>query len=228
MKSISLKEKAIKLRNRGDSYNMIAKDLGLSKSTISDWLREIPYQANGKVIERIGLARAKSAQNRHMVRINSIKEAKEIACQEMDRFEKRDLWFLGIGLYLGEGSKLHENVRLINSDPEIICLAVKWFKLACGLGSENLTIAVHIYPDVDEKTAKIYWSKITGIPLSQFRKTQVDERTNKTNKKKHKLLYGTAHLQIASRGERRFGVFLHRKIIGWIEEAIRRSKDMRV
>lgn len=228
MKPLSIKEKAINFRRRGYSYGMISQELGLAKSTISGWLREIPYEANNEVIKRIGLARARSAQNRHEIKIQSIKKAKLEASQEIGRITKRDLFFLGLGLYLGEGSKLHENIRIINSDPEIICLAIKWFRKNCGLKDENLIISIHIYPDLDEKEVKNYWSNITSIPLAQFRKTQIDIRTNKTTKKRHKLPYGTAHLRIISRGKTKFGVFLHRKIIGWIEEVIKQTSNMRV
>lgn len=207
---------------------MISQELGLAKSTISGWLREIIYEPNAKVIKRIGLARTKSAQNRHDAKIQSIRAAKLEARREIGRVQKRDLLFLGLGLYIGEGSKLHENIRIINSDPEIICLAIKWFRIACGLKEENFTISIHIYPDLDEKETKNYWSKVTGISITQFRKTQTDIRTNKSIKKRHKLPYGTAHLQIVSRGNKEFGVFLHRKIIGWIEETVRQTINMRV
>lgn len=225
MKPLSLKEKAINLRVQGYSYNMISQVLGLSKSTMSGWLKEVPYSPSDEVIRRIGLARAKSAQSRHMVKIRNIKKAKDEACREIGKIRKRDLWFLGLGLYLGEGSKLHENIRIINSDPEIIFLAVKWFREICELETQNFTMSIHIYPDINEKWAKAFWSKSVGIPLSQFRKTQIDIRTDKTNKKRHKLLYGTAHLQVVARGKTKFGVFLHRKIIGWIEEIIKQSKN---
>lgn len=228
MKPINLKEKAIYFRKIGYSYGMIADKLGLSKSTMSDWLKELPYKPSKEVIERIGLARATSAQNRHQVKVDSIIKAKNEAYEEIGEISNRDLKLLGIGLYLGEGSKMHENVRIVNSDPEIILLAIKWFNVICGVSLENIAITIHIYPDVDENIAKKYWSNLTNVPLSQFRQTQVDYRTDKTSKKKHKLSYGTAHLQIVTRGDKRLGVFLHRKIIGWIEKVIEQSKKMRV
>ncbi len=219
MKPISIRQQAIQYRKKGYSYNMISEKLGLSKSTISGWLKEISYHPNREVVKRIGLARAKSAHNRHEIKIQSIKKAKVEARRQIGRISKRDLFFLGLGLYLGEGTKSHENIRIINSDPKIICLAIKWFKTVCGLKDENFTISIHIYPDLDEKDVKKYWSRVTGIHIDQFRKTQTDMRSNKTLKKRHKLPYGTAHLQIVSRGKVEFGVFLHRKIIGWVEEA---------
>lgn len=83
----------------------------------------------------------------------------------------------------------------------------------------NLSLVIHIYPDNDEKSTLAYWSDLTGIPLSQFGKTQVDRRLNKSVRKHRSLPYGTAHLRIRSCGDPHFGVQLHRRILGWIEAA---------
>jgi len=220
MKPLSLKEKTINYRKRGYSYNMISQELGLAKSTLSDWLREIPYNPSEEVKKRIKLGHIKTAQFRHKQRMADIETMKKLAKKELKRLTKRDLWLLGIGLYLGEGSKLYESIRIINSDPEIIKLALKWFREICGLKNENFSPAVHLYPDTNIKEALNYWSKITGIPKKQFGKTQIDRRANKSGKKKRKLPYGTLHLQIKSCGKKEFGRSLHRRIMGWIEAAL--------
>jgi len=220
MKLISLHQKATILRAQGFSYGMISEKLGLSKSTLSDWLREIPYQPNKQVIERIGFAKLKSAQHKRQQRMNEIKEMKTLAKKEIGEINNRDLLMLGIGLYLGEGSKINESIKLINSDPKIIRLAIKWFKNVCKLENENFVPSVHSYPDNNIKQILIFWSKVTGIPINRFGKTQIDGRENKLSKKKNKLPYGTLHLQIKSCGKKQFGRLLHRKIMGWIEVAL--------
>lgn len=217
MTPLSIKERAINYRKQGYSYSMISNKLGLAKSTLSDWLREIPYTPNKEAERRIGLGRAKSAQYRHNQKVKNIKEIKEIAKKEIGKLTKRELWLLGIGLYLGEGSKLYENIRIINSDPGIIKIAVKWFLDICKLKSENFSPSVHIYPDNDVEETIKYWVKVTGIPKEQFRKTQIDRRDDKSGKKKRKLPYGTLHLQIKACGRKEFGRSLHRRIMGWIE-----------
>jgi len=199
---------------------MISEKLGLSKSTLSNWLKEIPYKPNSKVLKRIQLAPAKSAEVVHNRKVANIVRAKRLAKKELDKLTKRDLWMLGIGLYLGEGTKMQESTRIINSDPEIIKTAIAWFKKICGLSVKNFTIAIHTYPDNDIKKTISYWSKVTGIPKNQFGKTQIDRRTNKSNKKRRRLPYGTAHLTIKANGKKEFGVNLHRRIEGWIEAAL--------
>ncbi len=220
MQPLSFKEKAINYRKRGYSYSMISERLGLSKSTLSNWLKEIPYAPNKEVEKRIGLGRAKSAQYKHLQKINSIKKIKNEARKEIGKLTKRDLWLLGIGLYLGEGSKTYENIRVINSDPKIIKITIKWFQDICKLRNKNFSPSIHIYPDNNIKNTINYWSRTTSIPKKQFGKTQVDRRTNKSGKKKRKLPYGTLHLQVKSCGKQEFGKALHRRIMGWIEATL--------
>jgi len=223
MKPLSLKEKAINYRERGHSYGMISKKLGLAKSTLSDWLKEVPYKPNKEVEKRIGLGRIKSAQYKHNQKVNSIKEMNRIAKKELGKLTKRDLWLLGIGLYLGEGTKLQECTQVANSDPEIIKLIIKWLREICGPDTENFTIAIHTYPDNNIKDTINFWSKTTGIPKKQFSKTQIDRRTNKTNKKKRKLPYGTARLTVRANGKKELGANLHRRIMGWIKAALKQT-----
>jgi len=220
MKSLSLKEKTINYRKKGYSYNMISEKLGLAKSTLSDWLREIPYTPSKEVEKRIKLNYLNIAQFKHNQRMMDIKKMKEIGKKEIGRLTKRDLWMLGIGLYLGEGSKLYEEITIINSDPKIIKIAVKWFREFCGLKDENFAPIAHTYPDNNIKETIKYWAKVIGIPENQFRKTQIDRRTNKAGKKKRKLPYGTLFLRIKSCGRKEFGRSLHRRIMGWIEASL--------
>jgi transcriptional regulator with XRE-family HTH domain len=219
-----LRQHAKFLRKRGWSYNIIASRLGVAKSTLSHWLREIPYHPNRQVRKRIREGPAKSARIRHDAKIAAIQSAKLAASQEIGQMTQRDLWMLGLGLYIGEGTKLYETVRFINSDPEVIRAAMCWFRTICGIPNGHFSVAIHLYPDTPQLTAARFWSKVTGIPVSKFGKTQVDRRTNKSGKKQRKLPYGTAHITIHSRGDPRLGVALHRRILGWIEAVMEQAR----
>lgn len=220
MISQNIKEKAIKYRKQGYSYGMISEKLELCQGTLSYWLKEIPYKPNKKALQRIQLASFKSSQTVHNRKVLNTKITKRKAKKKIGKITKRDLWLLGVGLYLGEGMKSQESVRIINSDPEIIKISIKWFKEICGLSVQNFNLAIHAYPDNNIKKTIAYWSKITRIPKNQFGKTQIDKRMNKSVKKIGKLPYGTAHLTIRAWGEKKFGVNLHRRIMGWIEAVV--------
>ncbi len=215
-----IKIKAIELREAGYSYSIIGEKLSVPKSTLSNWLANIAFVPNREVIKKIGQAKLKSALYKQELKFNSIKGAKERAKLEISNISKRDLLFLGIGLYLGEGEKTFENVRIVNSDPRIIRLAIKWFREIFGAEVKNFKPYLHSYPDIDTQVVLRFWSKATGIPVNQFGKTTIDTRLNKSRLKNRKLPYGTLHLRVNSGGNRSLGVELHRKIIAWIERCI--------
>ena len=215
----SLKDRAIKLRRRGWSYNIIAERLGVGKGALSAWLRTLPYTPNQAVIKRIRAGPAKAAAVKQKVKLEQILSLKAQGQRKIARISDRDLLFLGLGLYMGEGSKLYESVRLINSDPHIVKVAMQWFRRTCGVPERNFAVRIHLYPDTSSEAALTYWSKMTGLTRRQFERVQVDRRTDKSGKKRRRLPYGTAHIKVYSRGDSRFGVALHRQIIGWVEAA---------
>ncbi len=208
---------AVRLRKKGWSYNFIAKKLQVSKSTLSNWLRNIPYTPNKATIKRIKAGPAKSAMKRKQQKIERIKIAHQLAHRELGILNKRDLWMLGIGLYLGEGSKKFEEARVANADPKIIRLLIAWFVTVCKVPKENIQLRLYAYPDTNVKKVLKYWSGITKLSLQAFTKVIIDKRTDKKAKKWSALPNGTIHIIVRERGRKELGVALHRKIMGWIE-----------
>lgn len=213
-----LKVKAKKLRVDGYSYSMIKDKLGVSKSTLSNWLAFIPFKPNQEVIQKIGSAKLKSALYKQNLKFKNIAAMRKEASQDIGLLSQRDLFMLGIGLYMGEGSKSLEQVNITNSDPVIIRTAIKWLKSFLKLNTKNFTIAIHAYPDTDLVKSIDFWSKQTKIPKEQFSKIIIDKRKNKSILNKRKLPYGTISLRVKNGGTIPVGVRgLHRKIMGWID-----------
>lgn len=213
-----LKNDALSLREKGYSYELIRQKTGVSKSTLSDWLKRLPYKPNAEVLERMKRGQIKSSGTLRRLRLERIKEARRIAKQELGQVSKRDLMLLGIGLYIGEGSKDDRgSVSFANSDPKVVKLMVNWFTKVVGVEIRNFYIRVHTYPDNDIKETLEFWSKATSIPINQFGKTYIDRRKDKLIKNKNKLPYGTAHIRIRAFGKKEFGTNLLQKIVGWIE-----------
>jgi|SRR3989344_1652944 len=215
-----LKEKAIKLREAGYSYSMINGKLGIPKATLSNWLAFIRFQPNQEVIEKIGKAKLKSALYKQKLKFENIVAMKIQAAKDIGVLSKRDLFMLGIGLYMGEGSKSFEQVQITNSDPVIIRTAVTWLKTFLNLDIVNFMIQIHAYPDTDLVKSINFWSEEIGVPKKQFSKIIIDTRNNKSLFNKRKLPYGTVSLRI-KKGETNIqGIkSLHRKIMGWIESS---------
>lgn len=216
----TLREQAEKLRKSGCSYNMINRKIGVSKSTLSDWFKDKPFTPNQEVLQRIQYGPMKSGALKHNRKVEEVRKLREEGVREIGTLTKRDLWLLGIGLYIGEGTKTHDIVRVINSDPKVIKLAIRWFQEVCDLQKENITVRLFLYPDSDIRECTEFWRKATGIPLMNFRKSQIDRRVNKSAANKRKLPYGTAHVTIVCGNDPSKGVRLHRKIMGWVAGAL--------
>jgi hypothetical protein len=216
-----LKERAEKLRAEGYSYAMIRDKLGVSLGTMSYWFKDKPFTPNQEVLDRIKGGTGAYGVQRHNKRVKEIAVLREEGIAELGPLSKRDLWLLGIGLYIGEGSKTTEMIRIVNSDPAVIQLAIRWLKDACGLDDENITISLHLYPDNDIEKSKDYWQKVTCLPRDNFRWVSIDRRDDKRRAAKGKLPFGTAHVTVRANGDPEKGVRLFRKINGWIAGALK-------
>src|SRR3989344_4399304 len=131
MHNPSTRELAVTLRKEGFAYSHISEKTGLSKSTLSEWLSKIPYAPNQQTIERVGKAIAASNARKTQIRQEETEKVRRAAFLDIGKISKRDLFMFGLGLYLGEGSKTYEITRVVNSDPDVIRLAIAWFY---GLG----------------------------------------------------------------------------------------------
>ncbi|MCA9355633.1 hypothetical protein KC865_03760 [Candidatus Kaiserbacteria bacterium] len=227
MTKVSDKEEAIRLRKNGYSYNLIAEKVSVSKSTLSLWLAKIPYSPNKDVVKRIGKAHAAVTKSKHEQKLASFREAEKLAKIDIGDFIGRDLFMLGLALYIGEGEK-NDNVGVINADPRIIRTCIRWLRKFYDVPNESFTLAIHLYPDNNVKDSLEYWSRQTGLPLVQFGKTQIDKRRNKRHSKRSKLPYGTAHLRVRAAGNKQHGVLLSRRIQATAKLALEQEQYLRV
>jgi hypothetical protein len=102
-------------------------------------------------------------------------------------------------------------VVFCNSDPQIVKLMMKFFRRVCNVPEIKFKPQIQIHPNIEENIAKQYWSKITGLPIQQFRKTlkQVS-KSSKFKRDKQALPYGVFRLYISD-------VNLVHKIRGWLK-----------
>ncbi len=220
MHSPSIRDTAVALRKEGFAYSYISEKTGFSKSTLSDWLSKIPYTPNQQTVDRVGKAIAASNARKTRIRQEETEKIRRAAFLDIGKISNRDLFMFGLGLYLGEGSKTHDITRMVNSDLNVILLAMTWFH-GLGVSREQFLLTVHLYPDSDVEKSLQFWSRTTTIPRSQFGKVQIDRRTNKKKDRAGKLPHGTAHLTVRSLGRKEFGVVLARKIQAWNDEVAR-------
>ena len=136
---LRLKEEAIKLRKKGFSYSEIKKEMDVSKSTLSLWCRDVAisedqalrlYKRKLKGAERGRIIGAKKQQK---MRIEKTKQLVNQGIGEVENMTKRERFYAGIGLYLGDGAKGDKCVDFSNTNPEIIRFMMRWFRDFCNI-----------------------------------------------------------------------------------------------
>lgn len=174
------RKKAIKLRKRGLTYSEIRSRLGISKSTLSDWLSKYPLTKDQIVtlentikrnkylaIEKIRLTK----QKKRAIRLKSIYEEEKNYWLSLS---PRELEIAGLFLYWGEGNKnLKTQLSLNNTDPKVLKFTLYWMKKALKIPKKKIKVWLHLYSDMNPNKEIEFWSKTLDIPLSQFIKPYI-------------------------------------------------------
>lgn len=208
--------KAQSLRKRGLSYKEILQYVSVSKSTLSEWLKDTTLNKKQqlKLLEKRKFGQRKgsiiAAENKRRIRIKRTLAIFREARKKLGRLDKRDRFLAGIALYAAEGDKTDGKGGLANSDPRIIKFMMQWFKEFCDIPDSKFRGAIWLHEGRNEEKAKRYWSQLTGIPINQFHKTYVAENKTKSRKiRKNIHEYGVFAIRFSD-SER------HRLIMGWI------------
>src|SRR3989344_2045357 len=211
---ITEKEKARKLRKQGKSINQIVAEAGLSKASVSEWVRDIVLTKSQKEkiskrgrsiesIEKRRISRLKNEQNKRQIIINKAKK-------DIIKISLKELKLIGIMLYWGEGGKTGRVVRLANSDPEIIKIMMRFFREICNVPENKFNGHIHTFAHANINKTEKYWSKITRIPKKQFYKTYI-KPSSASLQKRNTLPFGTFDIYVCD-------TKLFLTIIGWIEK----------
>lgn len=182
--SLKIKEKAIYLREQGYSIKEIAKLLKISSSTSSIWLRNL--ELNKKAIERLErrklLGYYKLAKTWDKKRKEYNKKNLKFAAKIINPhiFTKNLLIIYAALLFWCEGSKCERSTfKFTNSDPKLISALLKLIRKSCDIQEIKFRVRLHLHDYHNEYEQKLFWSKITNIPLEQFTKAYLKPHTKK-------------------------------------------------
>ena len=107
----------------------------------------------------------------------------------------------GLVMYWCEGDRSEESrtyrAALTSSDPRILKLFIEWLEQYYGTKKAQMKVRLHLWPDVDEKLAKDFWSTSLGVPLQNFTKPWTKPRGRGKAKCIH--AYGICRVSIASK-----------------------------
>lgn len=209
-----LREQAVALRKKGLSYNEIRKEVPVSKSTLSLWLKSVPLaevhrkRLYTKKIEFL----SRGAQSQKERRKREIEGIIQAAKSEMATPVSEEAYKLfGAALYWAEGTK-GGRFEITNSDPLFILFMTKWIYRVLQIPPEQLKARLNIYPQQNDKEIKKFWSTLCSIPVENFGKSYI-KPPNK-GYKKNTLYYGTIKIVIPRSTDLKYRTF------GWIQSVL--------
>ena len=181
-----LRALAVAMRLEGRSYNQIRQELGVSKSSLSLWLRDIPLTAEqtAAINSQATANRGAAIASRNQRRRDAITA---VARDEITELSERELFIAGVVAYWAEGAKNKPGgthpvqAKFINSDPSMIRLYLSWLALL-GIGLDQVTFRVHIHESADVPAAEAFWTELVGIDRTTLKATTLKRHNPKTNR----------------------------------------------
>ena len=217
-----LRLKARELRASGRTYDEIAAELGVSKGSVSLWVRDIPRRGRLSYEEfrkrnADGVARYWAAER--PIREARLQAISDSAAAQIGQLSEREILIAGAIAYWCEGSKNKPHrdanrVVFVNSDPGLIRLFLR-FLTVTGVTPERLICRLHIHESADVAGAQRFWQKATGLSDGQFRPPTLKRHNPKTTRKNTGEDYRGC-LVIGVRRSAR----LYRQIEGWASAAM--------
>src|SRR3989338_8057609 len=180
------KEDAIKLRKLGVSIKDVEKRLGIPRSTLSGWFRNVELTKGQKEVLRrrrkdgLAKARKKAVLWHNSQKAKRLKDAEKEAAVVLKNLNLRSKDVLDLALsmlYWGEGFKKSLNVGIGNTDPNVLRFLIYVLKNNYQISNNALVAQLHLRADQDKQKEIKYWAKILNIPEGNFKWTQFDKRT---------------------------------------------------
>jgi hypothetical protein len=218
MAKLEEKKKARELRRQGESIKGIAKRLSVSPASVHSWCQDIKLtsfqrqQLDQRVFDALQKGRKKVAQRQRRKRLEEFKELRLKGISKIGSLNKREFFVAGAALYWAEGFKKDSRLGFANSDPNMVKFFLRWL-VESGVAKRDVRLRVGLNISHKNRVGEVekYWSKLTGIPLSQFQKPFFQKFKWKKKFKKPEKYFGV--LRIRANKQRR----LFREIYGFIE-----------
>ena len=192
-------EKALKLRREGKSYSQIKEVLGISKSTLSDWLRDYPlskeqiYTLQGSTEKKIERYR----ETRLKTKMKKFSDAIEYERSKLLPLRLKENYIAGLFLYWGEGTKGSNcSVSVSNTDYRVIDFFIHWLEACFLVPRKKIKIGLQLYGDMDINKAINFWKKALHMSSKQFIKPYIKQSMQKTINQKYGYGHGTCQAYI--------------------------------
>jgi hypothetical protein len=204
------------LRAAGLTYGEIQERTGVSKASLSLWLRDLPTPCRSeqrqvenlrRIVGRGGAIQRQRALERRSVRVAG-------GAAKIGPIDARELFMLGLALYWAEGTKdkpwnRNGRVVIINSDPTVLSVFLSWLDLI-GVPAAARSYRLSIHESAAVGPQELWWSDALDVPLAAFRRATLKRHNPASSRHNREETYhGCLTVMVArSRG-------LYDAIDGW-------------
>lgn len=206
-----LKDQAIRLRlEQNLGYASIAKLISVSKSTLSNWLKNYPLTDERiKELRRLNLknndVRIETFRNRmrlkREIKFREVYERQKLAFREISRQSR---FISGLVLYLAEGSKKDDyHISIANTDPAVIRFFMKWADEFLNIDRKSFRIQLHLYLTMDIGREERFWQNTLEIGKNQFYKHQIRRTQKGSFTYRESFRHGTCQVYFSSSEKKR-------------------------
>lgn len=161
---VTERHRARKLRAEAWTLKDITAELGVSKSSVSVWVRDVDFVPNPR--RRTRPPRPSSLLVRKLAEIDRLDAE---GATEIGRMSDREFLIVGAALYAGEGFKRDGQAGMANTDPRLLALFVTWLRRHFEVDEVRLRVRLYLHEGLDLEAAEHFWSELLRIPRSQFR-----------------------------------------------------------
>jgi transcriptional regulator with XRE-family HTH domain len=201
---------------RGMALRAIAEQLGVSKGSVSLWVRDIELTAE----QQAELLAKNPALNGQMLGMRVRRERcrqRRIEAQDHGRALARQgdpVHRGGCMLYWAEGSKGRNTVQLVNADAGLLETFLTFLRICYAVPDDAVTFSVNCFlgNGITLEQIQHWWLARLALPHSCLRRAVVNRPSSASKRRKGNVLpYGTARLGVHS-------TFIVQSIYGAIQE----------
>ena len=211
------------MRRQGKSLPYIHTKLHIPKSTLSYWLKDVELTVAQKAKlhqnwkDALGTARLGAVKWHNEQKANRLATAKTQASHTLQKIDITDPAILELSLavlYLAEGYKKNPETGLGSSDPATLRFFLKGIETVFDYDVSIVRCELYLRADQDPLTLKKYWAKELGLPPTNFKQVNLDQRS--AGKKTYETYKGVCSLRCGNIAIRRRLVFLAEEYFGII------------
>ena len=198
MKTVE-RERARKLRReQGASVKELAGLLGVSKSSVSLWVRDVELTEAQYLALRRRMGGRIDGSKANAVRALARRRVEQDSGRTAAR--RGDLVHAaGCMLYWAEGSRNRNAIEFTNSDPAMVSFFLRFLRECYCVLEARVTVTCNLFADHIEHQREIeqFWLDQLGLPHECLRKSSVNVYSKYSKKKRrNRLPYGTCRLRV--------------------------------